>query len=478
MTESTLSLTRNNLREEVGLKLGYGLNTSGWTPEQISRMDICIRDGLGRFYFPLTGESKELYEWSFLRISASLSLTSGAGDTYVLPDDCDGLIDEFIITSAGGAANRIPVIPINELLQLEAEEAASTAVPKFVAIRTISPLTPTTTVSQRREAVFYPAPNTDYTATYEYPVEVNSIGSTNTFLPGGAAHSQAIVASCLAVAEQYLTPGETVHQQEFQQRLQASIEHDKRKYKTSKHKTWVLTEPVLGSFDWLKREVSGYLYGEWNTFLLTFTENAQVESLVQRGLHQFYSPPGQRQGWSFLNLIGTLTMVNGQAAYDLPSGFSELVGKMTLTKTGSYKPIPLVLESDIRAIQTAAATSGIPEYVVVRSKTTDGSAAHLREAVFYPTPDSAAAALSPNTITYRYKISPASLSASVEYPYGHDVHAETMRQACILLASELKEGGDQGMESQKYQQLLNASMMADINVELPINQTAALPPQP
>jgi hypothetical protein len=472
MAESTLSLTRNNLREEVGLKLGYGLNTSGWTPEQISRMDIAIRDGLGRFYFPITGDAKELYEWSFLKITTTLSLTSGAGATYSLPDDCGGIVTEFIITSSGGAPNRIPVIPINDLLQLDAEEAASAAVPKFAAIQTTSPLSPSTTASQRYEVVFYPTPDTNYTASYEYPVHVNSIGSTNAFLPGGAAHSQTIVASCLAVAEQYLTPDETVHQQEFQQRLQASIEYDKRNQQTRRNKTWRLTEPVFGSWDWLRREVAGYLYDEWNTFLLTFTQNAQVESLVNRGVHQFYTPPGMRQGWSFLNILDTTTieMANGTSEYDLPSGFSELIGDMTLTKAGSYKPIRHVTEEELRISQISEATSGVPQYVVIRSKSTDGSAAHLRQAVFFPTPGSAEAALSPNEIAFRYKVSPAVMSSSVIYPYGHDIHAETMRQSCIRLAAEIKEGADQGMEAQKYQQLLESSKMADINVEVSSNE--------
>lgn len=476
MAEPTLSLTRDNLREEVGLKLGYGVDTSGWEPEQISRIDICVRGGLGNFYVPITQDQKTIYEWSFLRLTATIALTDtqGADD---LPDDCDGIIDGFVVTTGDATAAVIPVIPVKDLLKLRAT-TESDAVPKYAAIR-IKDTDPTTAISQRYEVLWFPAPDAGNTVSYEYPVKVDTIGSTNTYLPGGASHSQTIIASCLAVAEQYLTPGETTHQQAFQQRLQASIEYDKRNQQTRLGMTWDLNEPTYGTWDWFKREVSGYLLSKWDINLLTHSENAQVESLVQRGLKTFYYPPSQRKCWSFMYVSAVIEIADSTPAYELPAGFSGLHGNMTFVTAGaSNQPIREVTESELRASQISEATDGNPKYVCIREKTSSGASTHAGtaafryEAVFFPTPEDPAG--TPD-IQYRYKVSPSVLSSSVTVPYGSDIHAETMRQAMIAHAAEQKADGNQQEEWQKFQQSLMSSMFADMDVD--VSDYDMAPPQ-
>lgn len=472
MAESTLSLTRDDLRQEVGLKLGYGLDVSGWTPDQIARIDICVRDGLGQFYVPITQDSKTVYEWSFLTPTVTATISDQDHD---LPEDCDGIIERFIITSAGTSATVIPVVEMDQLLQLSIAEAASPALPRIAAIRPKS-TTPTTSASQEYEVLFYPTPDTTYTISYDYPVQVNNIGTSNTYLPGGASHAQTIVSACLAVSEQFFAPDEQIHQQAFATRLQASIEYDKRNQSTRMNSTWALTEPTYGTWDWFRREVSGYLFGEWNTNLLTHSQNAQVESLVQRGLKTFYYPPGQRKCWSFLTPIASLSVSLVQPENDLPADFGGLYGNMTFASAGaSYKPLRQITDSELRASQISeSTTSTTPEYFSIRSKTTDNTSAQLYEAVFFPTP-----LLGVPTIKYRYKVSPAALSSSATVPYGSDLHAETMRQAMIAHAAEQKENGNQAEEWQKFQQNLVSSQFADVDVEIgdyAMNQSQSPPP--
>ena len=177
MAESTLSLTRNDLREAVGLKLGYGLDTSGWQPEQISRIDICVRDGMGSFYLPLVQDKKEIYEWSFLRLTAQIDLVSGQANDD-LPEDCDGAIDGFVVIAGDATATVIPVIPVRELLKLRA--TVESGIPKYAAIR-IKSTDPTTAVSQRYEVLWFPTPDSSTDdVQFEYPVRVDTIGTTNT----------------------------------------------------------------------------------------------------------------------------------------------------------------------------------------------------------------------------------------------------------------------------------------------------------
>ena len=476
MAESTLSLTRDDLRETVGLKLGYGLDTSGWQPEQISRIDICVRDGMGSFYLPLVQDKKEIYEWSFLRLTAQIDLVSGQANDD-LPEDCDGAIDGFVVIAGDATATVIPVIPVRELLKLRA--TVESGIPKYAAIR-IKSTDPTTAVSQRYEVLWFPTPDSSTDdVQFEYPVRVDTIGTTNTYLPGGASHSQTIVAACLAVAEQYLEPDETTHREAFQQRLAASIEYDRRNQSTQANTTWDVNEPTYGTWDWFKREVSGYLFGVWDLNLLTHAQNAQVESLVQRGMKTFYKPPGQQNAWSFLCQSARIILGSGTTIYPLPAGFSGLYGKMTyVTAAATAVPLREILEDELRAIQASDATSESPEYVCIRERTAtgvsthDGSAAYLYEAEFFPTPDTT------ESLQYRYKASPPILSSGASYPHGSDIHSETMRQAMIAHASEQKPEANQAEEWQKFQQGIVSSQLMDVTVNVGDYGMAPPPPPP
>ncbi len=68
MTESTLSLTRTQLREEIGHFLGYKRTTSAWSTSQIADIDAALNKGLRQFYFPpKITPADSAHRWSFLK---------------------------------------------------------------------------------------------------------------------------------------------------------------------------------------------------------------------------------------------------------------------------------------------------------------------------------------------------------------------------------------------------------------------------
>ena len=68
MAESTLSISRTDLRVRIAHFLGYGRDSSVWTTEESAIIDDCIADGLRAFYFPAPSETAPSgHEWSFLK---------------------------------------------------------------------------------------------------------------------------------------------------------------------------------------------------------------------------------------------------------------------------------------------------------------------------------------------------------------------------------------------------------------------------
>lgn len=68
MAESTLALQRTGFQKSIALLLGFGLDSTAWTPEQRAQIDHCLETGERRVYSPVTlpGEANS-HTWSFLR---------------------------------------------------------------------------------------------------------------------------------------------------------------------------------------------------------------------------------------------------------------------------------------------------------------------------------------------------------------------------------------------------------------------------
>ena len=298
MAESTLSLTRTELREEIGHFLGYGRTSTSWSTDQGSDIDAALNKGLRQFYFPprLT-PSDTAHKWSFLKPIDTLTtidtystgtiaiadgatvvtlttgvwpswaathgslvidaveyaITSRDSDTkitlstaydgddltaetyslwhdgnYDMPDDFSGIDDRMTFSVTTQYA---PLKVIGEG-QIRAARQQTTARnrPRFVAIR---PKESDGTDGQRYEAMFVPIPNDTYTLTYRKQLLANKLTATILHPYGGMAHSETILASCLAAAELQQEDKKGVRWDNFMERLSASVDEDKKAHSQS-----------------------------------------------------------------------------------------------------------------------------------------------------------------------------------------------------------------------------------------------------
>ena len=101
----------------------------------------------------------------------------------------------------------------------------TTGVPQYCAVR---PITSDGTDGQRFEVMFYPTPSSSYTLSYKYVILMDLITSDAPYPWGGMPHTETILASCLAVAEERIEDGgDGSKQGKFMERLKSSVDHDR-----------------------------------------------------------------------------------------------------------------------------------------------------------------------------------------------------------------------------------------------------------
>ena len=222
-TESTLSLARTELQQEIGHFLGYTRASEKWSSGELADINAALGKGLRQFYFPpiLQGENLA-HEWSFLRPVDTLTTENGVKD-YDMPADFGG-IDGPMTFAATTGYPPVAVVGEGQIRQLRQRTSISDR-PQLVAIR---PKESTGSAGQRFEALFYPTPNAAFTLAYRKIILANALTSDAPYPLGGMAHAETLLASCLAAAESQSVDGQTTKWQFFIQRLTASISHDRK----------------------------------------------------------------------------------------------------------------------------------------------------------------------------------------------------------------------------------------------------------
>lgn len=284
-SESTLAMGYVEFASAVGWFLGYGRSSNGWTTEKTTEIDEVVQSGLRQFYFPA-----ENYQWTFLRpvvtlvawssqsgtvsslpMGSDTQVTSNSGITfyptmvgknlvagtasyliiayvdsvtihisgsavfsestatvtadgdYDLPTNYGG-IDGDLTFGATEGYRRIPVAGEGQVRALRMS-GVTTGRPQYAAIQ---PKTSDGADGQRFRIMFWPTPDAVYNLTYRYNVLTDKLSTANPYPLGGMAHSETILQSCLAVAEQRVDDSPGNHAQKFAERMRASIEHDRK----------------------------------------------------------------------------------------------------------------------------------------------------------------------------------------------------------------------------------------------------------
>lgn len=225
MAESSLSIGFPDLKEEVAAYLGYGRDSSKWSTSQENEIESYVQSGVRQFYFPPAVSSMvdDSFEWSFMRPTKTIDTVVDQWE-YDLPDDFGRIIGDLYFDPEE-TTHPIVVIGYGMLL---AERARSddSGVPKFAATRW---KTSDGSGGQRQELLLHAPPDAVYTLTYRYEAFSGKLTDANPYPLGGMKHSEALISSCLAVAEQRAN-GERdgVQWQMFTRNLATSIQRDRK----------------------------------------------------------------------------------------------------------------------------------------------------------------------------------------------------------------------------------------------------------
>lgn len=233
MPESSLSLSVDDLKAEIGQFLGYGrgdkFDERAWTTRQASVITSLLKSGLSQVYTPpVMPPSMVAHEWSFL--SPHLTLTTVAKSSTVdLPDDFGGFTDGHMYVT--GTSTRRPwKVPIaNEGLvrQRHSTHPDTTGCPTIACEAIIKGTKQGS--STRSQILFWPKADAVYSLQFAYKYLPDVLTGGYPYPPGGATHAELFKASCVAAAEIHLDDVRGPRWQYFMERMAASVAADRKR---------------------------------------------------------------------------------------------------------------------------------------------------------------------------------------------------------------------------------------------------------
>jgi hypothetical protein len=221
-TTGTLLLAYADICAEVSRFLGYPVLASQ-TAAQTAEVDSYVQSGVRQFYYPPAMQGVEAgYEWSFLKPTTTLATVLGVG-TAALPASFGRLAGDMHYAST---VYERAIVQVSEArIQALLQQSVETGKPRYVAIRYKQAYG---AHGQTQEAVFWPIPDAIYTLTYRYEGYNGKLSALNPCPLGGMRHTELILESCLAIAEQRANDEKGLHSERFLMLLAAGVAQDRR----------------------------------------------------------------------------------------------------------------------------------------------------------------------------------------------------------------------------------------------------------
>jgi hypothetical protein len=211
---SQMYYTYADLYNAVGKHLGtYG--DSGLTGADLTDAQDYVKSGYKRFLMA--------YPWSFLRKNSSISLLAGEY-SYDMPEDFVNILLPFTFTGESGYPP-MDERSENEIMELRNYNEISSW-PQYYAFR-YSQYSPE--VGQRRQVIFWPTPDSDYSLYYTYRFEPAALSNSTDYPIGGSEMAECILQFCLAAAENRGDESLGVHSQVLTESLAFAIRLDRAK---------------------------------------------------------------------------------------------------------------------------------------------------------------------------------------------------------------------------------------------------------
>lgn len=233
MAESTLTLVRSGLKTAVAAYLGGNRTYSSTSSETQSDIDRIVAIGQRQFYAPsyrpVPNAPLKVHVWSFLRASASISISSST-QTYDMPDAFSGFLsDELNFTSTKTWPVQLTWMEdLNAHIQ-DYGTSITSAIPQVMLAALESKTSALGTTGQRWTLKLWPTPNASATLTAQYRLSPDALGDDTYYPLGGELHADTLLESCLAAAEEHINDQlSSIHRDRFAELLNQSILLDQR----------------------------------------------------------------------------------------------------------------------------------------------------------------------------------------------------------------------------------------------------------
>jgi hypothetical protein len=205
----------------------------------------------------------------------------------------------------------------------------------------------------------------------------------------------------------------------------------------------------------LRRAIGRFLGYDRDPSNWSTNETTDGGDILESGLRTFYwpiAPTGERYAWSFMRPYSQIR-VEGQAEL-LPADFGgglELLQFGEDTRVGRIKRVS---DQEILSAFANGQLTGDPRYFAIRPRAFAHDIGTRYEILLHPLPQEA------TTLSFSYSVIPAPLSDTNPYPYGGDLHAETITEACLAAAERILEDAE-GVHSKRFLECLAVSIAID-----------------
>lgn len=209
-------VTYPQIREEIAYFIGSPQDR--WDSVTVAAVENAIRTGIDQVVH------NGSHQWSWMRPRWQMS-TSANQRRYSLPLDFEQFTSDIYFDGVNYQYPPITQLPASRLMQLTSE-TTSTGVPSHYAIEVA---THDGATAQSSVLVLDPTPDATYQLQGIYAIAVRPLSDSNPYPPGGDAHGELFLASCLAKVESKFFDAVQVKQMEFQDMMANHINIDLRR---------------------------------------------------------------------------------------------------------------------------------------------------------------------------------------------------------------------------------------------------------
>lgn len=218
-TQASLTF-QGTILESIGDFLGYGRLPYVWSREQRAQVTRIVRSAEQRFYNPPG------YSWRFLRLRLTLTVDADDGDID-LPTNFGGFLGPYLtFTSADNRQWPIQEVSVSQLLRYRQNPTFFPSSQECVYA--VESQTPTGDAQQLSQILLFPTPAADGTLTGDYFIAAEAMTDALPYAMGGPIHSETLLACCKAGAELDRDKKPGPLEALYQERLAASLSHDRR----------------------------------------------------------------------------------------------------------------------------------------------------------------------------------------------------------------------------------------------------------